>query len=109
MNRSIPALNSGILDSKLQNHVAAVSVSPDVSQGNMDRSCLSACCTKTDCVRINGGRIKSVHTENCHIDIFGAVWIYSVGILLRSDVNGNQHRSPKFNRPDIADADTGIS
>ena len=73
-SRSITALNSGILYFKTHNHVA-VSVSIHISPANMDGSRLGACCTKADGVRINGGCIKAIGTENCHIDIFGAVGI----------------------------------
>ena len=96
------------MDFKPHNHIE-LSVSIHISPANMNRSCLSACRTKTNGVRINGGRIKAIDTENCHIDIFDAVRIYSISIPARSNVNGNQHLSLELNRPDIADADTGIS
>jgi hypothetical protein len=66
MSRSIPALNSAILDSKPQNHIE-VSVSVHISYRNMDRSGLNTGCTKTNGIRINGGRITTVGAENCHI------------------------------------------
>src|SRR5262245_4543968 len=105
---NISTHNSCILNGKPQNHVK-VSVSVHISYRTTDRSGLRSGCTKTDGIRINAGRIKPVHTENCHIDIFGAVRIYSIGIPLWSDVDGSQHRSTKFNRPDIADVDAEIS
>src|SRR5262245_63329452 len=106
--RSISTLNSRILNFKRQNHVE-VSVAVHISHRNMDRSGLHTGCTKTDGIRINAGRIKSIHAENCHIDILVAVRIYSIGIFLWPDVDGSQHRSTKLNRPDIADAGTEIS
>src|SRR5262245_26918060 len=77
--RSIPALNSCILDLKTQNHVE-VSVSVHIPYRTTDRSGLHTGCTKTDGIRINAGRIKSIHAENCHIDVFVTAWIYSIGI-----------------------------
>src|SRR5262249_4260862 len=47
---------------------------------NMDRCCLNTCRTEMDRIRINSGRVKAVHTENCHIDVFVTAWIYSIGI-----------------------------
>ena len=93
---------------KPHNHVA-VSVSIHISPANMNGSRLGACCTKTDGVRINGGCIKAIDTENCHIDIFDAVGIYSISIPARSNIDGNQHFPLELNRTDIADADAEIS
>ena len=89
--------------------MSRLSVSIDISPANMNGSRLGACCTKADGARINGGRIKAVGTENCHIDIVGAVGIDSD--LHRCVVERRRKPAsfPELNRPDIAYADTEIS
>src|SRR5437870_13687653 len=105
---SIPTPDSCILDLKTQNHVA-VSVSIHISPPDMNRRCLSPCCTEPDRVQIYSGCVETVNTENRHTDISTAVGIDSISIAVRSNINGDDHGSLKLNCPDIADADTGIS
>src|SRR5262249_39452247 len=94
---------------KPHNHVA-VSVSIDISPGNMNRSGLSTRCTKTDRPRIDSSRIKAIAAENCHVNIFGAIRIDSITITLRPDIDSDRQRmAPKINRANVADADTEIS
>jgi hypothetical protein len=65
------------------------SPSPSTSlRANMNGSRLSACCTKANGVRINGGRIKAVDTENCHVDVVGAVRVSFGGLTARLNAHG---------------------
>jgi hypothetical protein len=79
-----------------------VAVSIDISPTNMNRSGLSPHCTKADGLRINGGRIKAIDAENCHVDVVGAVRVNCAGLTARSNVYGNQSLSLEINSTEIA-------
>ena len=75
-----------------------------ILQNNRCRTSLNASAPKQDSSCVYSGGVKAIDTENCHIDIFVAVRIYFIGILLWPDVDSNQ--SSKLNRAYIADAVT---
>lgn len=104
----MPALDARIEDLKPDDEIT-LSISIDISPTEMDRSCLSPGCTKTDRVWINRGRVKAVTAENRHIDLFAATRIYFVGIAAWSNIHGNEHSSLELNRSNVADTDAGIS
>ena len=65
---------------------------------------------KRTVLRINGGGVKALNAENCHIDIFAAAGIDSIGVFPWPDIDGNHHSSAlEFDRPAITDAQTRVA
>src|SRR4030095_9128530 len=75
--RSIAAPYPRVLNLETQNHIS-IPVSIDISQGKVYWSCLSASCTKTDCVRVNGSRVKPIVGKDRYTTLFVTVGIDSI-------------------------------